>query len=67
MRIDLRRRGLHSSGLFLGPAPGGHRRRSSRGDGGQSGHSERGEEIDPGDEVTDGQTAHFLQKDFEDI
>jgi hypothetical protein len=35
------------------------------GDGGQSGHSERGEEIDPGDEVTNGQTVHFLQKDFE--
>jgi hypothetical protein len=42
-----------------------HRTRSSGGGGWPSGHSERGEEIDPGDEVTDGQTSHFLQKDFE--
>jgi hypothetical protein len=37
------------------------------GGGGLSGHSEHGEEIDPGDEVMDGQIAHFLQKDFEQI
>jgi hypothetical protein len=52
-------------------APTGERRRASQaaatigGSGGLSGHSERSEEIDPGDEVTDGQTAHFRQKDFE--
>jgi hypothetical protein len=52
MRVDLRRRVLHPLGLFVGPAPGRHRRRSSAGGGGPDGHSERGEEIDPGDEIT---------------
>jgi hypothetical protein len=42
-----------------------HRTHSSGGGGWPSGHSERREEIDPGDKVMDGQTAHFLQKDFE--
>jgi hypothetical protein len=66
MRVDLQCRGLHPLGLFLGPVPaviGGrhHRTRSSEGGGGPSGHSERGEQIDPGDEVTDSQITHFLQ------
>jgi hypothetical protein len=59
-----------SWGLRLAVIGGAHRRRPPpsyaffRG-GGPSWHSERGEEIDPGDEVADGQTAHFIQKDFE--
>jgi hypothetical protein len=39
--------------------------RSSGSGGGPSKHSERGEEIDPGDEVTDSHPVHFVQKDFE--